>query len=131
MSLILLDTNVFAELQRAPQGPVAQALEVLDPRQLCTSVIVAAEIRFGLLKKPSPRVTRAMEALLSAIAVHALAPSVCQHYANIRVALEKKGSIIGGNDLLIAAHCLDLGASLATLNRAEFKRVKSLSLYPL
>ncbi len=131
MSQVMLDTNIFASLQRDPRGPVAQALSKLNQSQLCTSVIVASEIRYGLAKNPSPRITRAMEALLSSVEIHPLAASASQHYAVLRADLEKRGRLIGSNDLLIAAHCLDLGAALATLNKAEFKRVKSLALYPL
>jgi tRNA(fMet)-specific endonuclease VapC len=72
-----------------------------------------------------------MEALLASVEIHPLAASASQHYAVLRADLEKRGRLIGSNDLLIAAHCLDLGAALATLNKAEFKRVKSLALYPL
>ena len=51
-----------------------------------------------------------------------------QSYANIRTDLEKKGQIIGANDLLIASHALSLGAVLVTNNTREFKRVEKLIL---
>jgi len=51
-----------------------------------------------------------------------------RHYAAIRTALERKGTPIGANDMLIAAHTRALGAICATANVAEFKRVPALKI---
>jgi tRNA(fMet)-specific endonuclease VapC len=50
------------------------------------------------------------------------------HYAEIRAALEAKGTPIGPLDLLIAAQARSLGATLVTANIREFKRVKGLKV---
>ncbi len=52
--------------------------------------------------------------------------AVC--YGDIRSGLEKRGKMIGGNDLLIAAHALRLGWTLVTNNEREFGRVKGLKV---
>ena len=52
--------------------------------------------------------------------------AVC--YGDIRSGLEKRGEMIGGNDLLIAAHALSLGWTLVTNNEREFGRVKGLKV---
>ena len=46
----------------------------------------------------------------------------------IRDDLEKKGTIIGANDLFIAAHAKALHAILVTNNEKEFTRVVGLSI---
>ena len=51
-----------------------------------------------------------------------------EEYAKIRNHLEKKGAIIGPNDLLIAAHCLNLHGTLVTNNEQEFRRVPRLQV---
>jgi tRNA(fMet)-specific endonuclease VapC len=42
--------------------------------------------------------------------------------------LEKAGTPISANDMLIAAHALALGATLVTDNEREFSRIKSLKV---
>lgn len=67
-----------------------------------------------------------VEQLLEAIEVLPPEPTADVHYGRIRAQLEKTGSPIGGNNLLIAAHALTVGAILVTDNAREFKRVKGL-----
>jgi tRNA(fMet)-specific endonuclease VapC len=50
------------------------------------------------------------------------------HYANIRAHLKSRGTMIGANDLFIAAHARSLGVILVTNNVAEFGRVPDLEL---
>jgi tRNA(fMet)-specific endonuclease VapC len=47
-------------------------------------------------------------------------------YGEIRADLERRGQMIGGNDLLIAAHAVTAGATLVTDNEREFSRVGGL-----
>ncbi|MDP2810701.1 MAG: PIN domain-containing protein, partial [Rhodocyclaceae bacterium] len=49
-------------------------------------------------------------------------------YGSIRADLERRGELIGSNDLLIAAHALSLGATLVTNNLGEFQRVAGLQV---
>ena len=49
-----------------------------------------------------------------------------QHYAALRVSLERQGQVIGANDMLIAAHALSLEAILVTDNVREFARIPDL-----
>jgi tRNA(fMet)-specific endonuclease VapC len=50
------------------------------------------------------------------------------HYAKIRADLKTRGTMIGANDLFIAAHARSLGLTLVTNNTDEFKRVPNLML---
>ena len=53
----LLDTNIVSDLVRNPQGRVTQRIREVGEAQACTSIIVAAELRYGATKKASPRLT--------------------------------------------------------------------------
>jgi len=124
----LLDTNILSDLIRNPQGAAAQGLAEVADAKVCTSIVVACELRFGAAKRASPALTRRVESLLGNLPVLPLDADVDRHYAEIRTALESAGQCIGGNDLLIAAHARALDATLVTHNRREFERVPGLSV---
>lgn len=126
--LYLLDTNVLSHLVRQPQGPVAERIGEVGEANVFTSVIVACELRYGAAKRGSRRLTRQVEAVLSAMTVRPLESEVERVYASIRVALEKRGTPIGAHDMLIAAHARAIDAVCVTDNVAEFKRVPALKV---
>jgi tRNA(fMet)-specific endonuclease VapC len=127
-TLYLLDTNTLSDLIRQPQGRVADRIEEVGEENVLTSVVVACELRYGAAKRASRRLTKQVEAVLSALTVRSLESDVERVYAAIRVALEKKGTPIGAHDLLIAAHARALDAVCVTDNLAEFKRVPTLKV---
>ena len=111
-----------------PQGKAAKRIAAKPPEALFTSIVVAAEMRFGIEKKGSEVLAARVEALLQHIRVAALDRDADRHYGRIRAQLEGEGKTIGANDLMIAAHALALDAVLVTGNVAEFKRVKELKV---
>ena len=124
----LLDTNILSDLVRRPQGRVAGRVAEVGEDRVLTSIVVACELRYGATKRDSRRLSRQVEAVLRAIAVLPLEPGVDRHYAAIRATLEKQGTPIGANDLLIAAHARALHAVCVTANVAEFIRVPNLKV---
>jgi tRNA(fMet)-specific endonuclease VapC len=123
----LLDTNVVSDLIRNPQGRVAEHIGGVGEAQVCTSIIVAAELRFGATKKGSPRLTAQLEAVLGALDVLPFEAPADAAYGLIRTRLEQVGRpIIGGNDLLIAAQAFALGHTIVTDNEGEFARIEGL-----
>lgn len=122
----LLDTNIVSDMARHPRGPVARRVTAVGVERIGVSIVVACEIRFGLVKRPVPRLTRHLEQLLGSFALLNLEPPVEEHYADIRNTLERAGTPIGPNDLLIAAHARALGLILVTDNWREFSRVPGL-----
>jgi tRNA(fMet)-specific endonuclease VapC len=122
----LLDTNVVSDLVRNPQGRVAQRIRKVGETRVCTSIIVAAELRYGATKKGSARLSEQLEAVLSALEVLPFEPPADAVYASLRAGLEGVGRPIGGNDMLIAAHALALGCTIVTDNEEEFARVRDL-----
>lgn len=127
-TLYLLDTNTLSSLIRQPQGRVAERIEEVGEENVVTSVIVACELRYGAAKRGSRRLTKQVEAVLGALTVRALESDVERSYAAIRVALEKKGTLIGAHDMLIAAHARALDAVCVTDNVAGFARVPALKV---
>ena len=124
----LLDTNIVSDLVRNPQGKVAQRIRKVGETQVCTSIIVAAELRYGAAKKGSLRLAAQLEAVLGALEVLPLEPPVDAACGSLRTRLEQAGTPIGANDLLIAAHALALGYAIITDNEREFARVEDLQL---
>jgi tRNA(fMet)-specific endonuclease VapC len=123
----LLDTNILSNLIKQPDGKAARKIATLESENLCcTSVIVACELRYGAQKKASSILTAKVNQLLEAIAVLPLKHDVESQYAMMRVALERVGTPIGGNDLLIASHAAALGLTLVTGNVKEFSRLPDL-----
>jgi tRNA(fMet)-specific endonuclease VapC len=122
----LLDTNIISDLIRNPQGRVAEHIRRVGEALVCTSIVVAAELRYGATKKDSPRLTAQVEAVLGAFDVLPLEAPVDIAYGLARAKLETAGTPIGGNDLLIAAQALALGYVVVTDNETEFARVEGL-----
>lgn len=124
----LLDANILSEFIRNPRGLVSKRLAVVGEATVCTSIVVACELRFGARKKGSPRLEERVDEVLASLEVLPLDKESDRHYAEIRTHLSRKGQPIGSNDLLIAAHTLALDLILVTGNVDEFARVPGLSI---
>jgi tRNA(fMet)-specific endonuclease VapC len=123
----LLDTNIVSDPIRNPQVRAAERPIEIGEQKVCTSNIVAAELRYGATKKASPRPTKQVEAVLGAMDVIPFETPADAVYGMIRARLEKAGRPIGGNNLLIAAQAIALGYVLVTDNQKEFVRIEDLT----
>jgi len=128
MTRYLLDTNVLSDLIRNPGGGVADHVARVGEAMVCTSIIVAAELRYGAAKKGSSRLTTRLEAVLDSIDILPFEAPADATYGAIRTRLEQSGMPIGGNDLLIAAQAVALGYTVVTDNLGEFARVDGLAI---
>ena len=128
MTRYMLDTNVISDLIRNPQGRCAKRIAKAGEDRICTSIIVAAELRYGCAKSGSKRLLKAVEDLLGEITVLPFDAPADAEYGAIRSELEAGGTPIGSNDLLIAAHACASGATIVTANANEFKRVRGLKV---
>jgi tRNA(fMet)-specific endonuclease VapC len=124
----LLDTNIISHLIRFPTGPILDRLESILRATACTSVVVSAEIHFGLKKKASDRLIQQAEKILSVIDILPLESPVDEHYGDIRSYLNQLGQPIGWNDLFIAAHARTLDLILVSDNIREFSRIPGLKV---
>jgi tRNA(fMet)-specific endonuclease VapC len=124
----MLDTNIMSDLIRNPRGSAAKRIERLGEDTVCTSVIVAAELRYGSARSGSKRLREAVDELLSEITVLPFDVPADAEYGTIRSELEAAGTSIGPDDLLIAAHAYTSGAIIVTANTSEFKRIRGLKV---
>jgi tRNA(fMet)-specific endonuclease VapC len=91
------------------------------------SVITYLELVYGAWKSQRREANLLrIQGLERLIPVLPLDASTGRHYGQIRAELEREGSPIGANDMLIAAHALTLGLTLVTNDAREFCRVPQL-----
>lgn len=128
MTRYLLDTNIISDLMRNPQGKAAKRIAKVGEDNICTSIIVAAELRYGCARSGSRKLLDIVEELLAEIEVLPFDVPADAGYGAIRTTLEAAGTPIGGNDLLIAAHARAADAVIVTANADEFKRVRGLKV---
>lgn len=128
MTGYLLDTNIISDIIRNPFGSAARRVEEIDPKEICTSIVVAAELRYGCAKKGSAKLLAKVESMLETIPVMPLDTPADINYGGIRAELEAAGRTIGLNDLLIGAHACALNLTLVTDNTREFQRIRGLDL---
>ncbi|MEX0852031.1 MAG: type II toxin-antitoxin system VapC family toxin [Bauldia sp.] len=127
MDRFLLDANIISAAVRSPHGPVGARLAAMPGESLCTSIIVAAELRYGAVKRGSSRLMQSLEAVISGIDVVPFEAPADEVYAELRAKLESGGTPLAANDLFIAAHALTLGCVLVTDDRT-FEQVPRLSV---
>ena len=125
--MIILDTNVVSELMRPePEPGVTNWVRDRDRRELCTTAITFAEVRYGIARLPDGRRKRvllaAADEIFSDFADQVLPVDsvAAEHYAAIASRRERAGKPISGFDALIAAVCRSHGATLATRNVSDF-----------
>ena len=124
----LLDTKTLSDLICHPQGTVAARIAAVGEDTICTSIIVAAELRFGAAKSASTRLADRVDVILSALDVLPFETPGDRYYAGVRSELTRRGTPIGPNDMLIAAHALSLDLTVVTANSGEFSRVPGLKV---
>ncbi len=124
----MLDTNIISDLVRNPKGKAAKRIARVGEDHICTSIIVAAELRYGCAKSGSSRLLEAVEHLLDEINILPFDVPADTEYGGIRAELEIAGKPIGSNDLLIAAHAYATGATIVTANAGEFERIRGLKV---
>ncbi|QKD03069.1 type II toxin-antitoxin system VapC family toxin [Mesorhizobium loti] len=124
----MLDTNIISDMIRNPAGKAAGAMVREGDAAVCTSIVVASELRYGCARKGSAKLLRKVEELLAEIPVLPLDVPVDAEYGALRAELEAIGQPIGHNDLFIAAHACVLGTILVTANMGEFTRIRKLKV---
>ena len=124
----LLDTNIISELVRNPHGRLKDQIALVGEEAVCTSIIVSSELRFGAEKKGSKKIRSQLEAILSAIEILPFQELADRQYATLRCQLEKAGTPIGPNDMLVAAQAISQGLILVTANFKEFSQVPGLAV---
>ena len=118
----------MSDLVRKPGGVVAKQIRKAGEDSVCTSIVVAAELRYGALKSTSAKLSERVDLVLSALEILPLDIPADRDYAALRHHLARQGTPIGPNDLLLAAHALAQDLTVVTGNMREFSRVPALKV---
>lgn len=125
----LLDTNICLYIRQQRPEAVLHRFTKLRPGEAALSVITYGELLYGAQK--SAQRTIALERLRELVALLPPLPlpeNAGEAYGAIRAELERKGELIGNNDLWIAAHAIASSLILVTNNEREFRRIPSLKI---
>jgi tRNA(fMet)-specific endonuclease VapC len=129
MALYMLDTDISSYIMKRSDEAVLRKLQTVAVSDVCISVISKAEILYGIEVSPRRQKDQAaLDEFLRYVEVLDFPAGAALDYALIRADLKRRGTPIGGNDLLIAAHTRYLGLTLATNNTREYWRVPGLKI---
>ena len=124
-----LDTNVIVDLLRGKDAKLAAHYLEGRPADYAVPEMVRAELLFGAAISARPEENRkAVEKFLAPLRVVPFGGAAAVHWAEIRLSLQRAGTLIGSNDLIIAATARAAGHTLVTRNTAEFARVPALAV---
>jgi len=113
----LLDTNIISALMKDPTGSVTVRIREVGEEAICTSIVVVAEVRYGIEKRQSIKLKKQFDQLEPSLVVVPFEAPADLQYAKLRVETEKIGLTVGQNDLLIAAQAKLLDAILVSDDR--------------
>jgi tRNA(fMet)-specific endonuclease VapC len=129
MSRYMLDTDTCSYIMKRSNDALLKRLRRTPVREVCISVITKSELLYGVAVSPRRQQDEAaLNAFLRYVEVLDFPDEAALHYAKIRADLKTRGTMIGANDLFIAAHARSLGLTLVTNNTSEFGRVANLAI---
>ncbi len=125
----MLDTDISSYVMKRSHDVLVQRMQKVSVGDVCISVITKSELLYGIEVSPRRKQDEtALNGFLRYIEVLEFPDEASSHYAAIRADLKRSGTMIGANDLFIAAHARSLGLTLVTHNTREFGRVPKLSI---
>ena len=129
MAEYMLDTDISSYIMKRSHEKVLRRLQKIPIAAVCISVITKSELLFGVEVSPRRQQDHvALDEYLRHVEVLDFPEQAALHYAQIRAALKARGTMIGANDLFIAAHARSLALTLVTNNTQEFGRVRDLRI---
>lgn len=125
----LLDTNICIYIRKKRPEALMRRFGTLRLGEAVLSVITFGELVYGAEKSVHRSVAlKQLQELAALLPVVGLPETAAQTYGSMRASLERKGMMIGNNDLWIAAHARAAGLALVTSNVREFSRVEGLEV---
>jgi len=123
----LLDTCIVSYFVKGEKN-VLNHIKSTSPKDIYISSITLMEIEFGLLLNPTrtKKLKPIIESFIENINILPFHDKDAICAANVRVALQKKGNLIGAYDILLAGSALHHGLIFVTANIKEFERVSGL-----
>ena len=129
MPRYMLDTDTCSYIMKRSNDAVLKRLQQVPVGDVCISVITKSELLFGVELSPRRQQNEvALNAFLRYVELLDFPDEASLHYAKIRADLNTLGTMIGANDLFIAAHARSLGLMLVTNSTREFGRVRDLAI---
>jgi tRNA(fMet)-specific endonuclease VapC len=125
----LLDTNTCIRHLNQRSATITAHLWAVDEADIVVCSVVKGELYLGAMKSQTPETTlQKQQAFVERFFSLPFDDIAALHYARIRAELEIAGTIIGSNDLMIAAIALANDLILVTHNIREFSRVSGLQI---
>jgi len=126
--MILLDTNICIHVINAKPSAVLERFRQHRMGEIGVCSVVAAELAYGVAKSGSARNRQALEMFLAPLVILPFDEGSLWAYGELRAELERKGTLIGALDTMIAAHAISQKSTLITNNTREFAGVPGLTL---
>src|ERR1700675_4135630 len=105
MPRYMLDTDTCSYIMKRSNAHVLKRLSALPVSDVCISVITKSELLFGVEVSPRRRQdVSPLSSFLEYVELLDFPDAASLHYAKIRSSLKTLGTMIGANDLFIAAH---------------------------
>jgi len=124
--MYILDTNTLIYFFKGI-GSVPSKFLSISPKDIAIPAIVIYELEYGIAKSSSPKKRQTqLNELCSLISILPFGEIEATLSASIRAKLEKKGTPIGSNEILIAGTALAHQGVLVTNNLNKFSRVSKL-----
>jgi tRNA(fMet)-specific endonuclease VapC len=129
MPRFMLDTDTCSYIMKRSSDVLLKRLRKTPVSDICISVITKSELLYGVEVSPRRRQDEAaLDGFLRYVEVLDFPDEAAVPYGKIRAHLKSRGTMIGANDLFIAAHARSLGVTLVTNNMREFARVPELKI---
>jgi tRNA(fMet)-specific endonuclease VapC len=126
---VMLDTNTCIAVIKRKPAQVLKRLSAYKVGEVGISWVTLAELEFGVAKSQHVEKNQAaLDEFVLPLEIANFDRETARVYGRVRATLEKKGAPIGSLDMMIGAHALSLGATLATNNTREFSRIKGLTI---
>lgn len=123
----LLDTNICIKYLNGQSENIRHHVESTKPQDIVLCSVVKAELFYGAMKSANPEKNLLkQQRFINPFKSFPFDDKAVETYGRIRVRLEKTGTPIGPNDLLIASIAIANNLKLVTSNTKEFDRVKDL-----
>ncbi len=126
---VMLDTNTCIAIIKRKAPQVLNHFNAHKVGDIGMSWVTLAELEFGVAKSQHQEKNQAaLDEFVLPLEIATFNREAARVYGRTRAMLESKGMPIGSLDMMIGAHALSLGVTLATNNTREFSRIKGLTV---
>jgi len=126
---VMLDTNICIAIIKQKPPQALRRFTAYKVGEIGISWVTLAELEFGVAKSQHQEKNQAaLDEFVLPLDIATFDRDAARVYGRVRASLESRGMSIGPLDMMIGAHALALGVTLATNNTKEFSRIKGLTV---